>query len=99
VKGGVNVGIGAIIALIIGILALVRGKVPVSKYREARGAAAYFAGVLLLLPFLVGLLVTGAAHPHSQEEADNINLWLIGSTVAAYVIAVAILYLSAKPKT
>jgi hypothetical protein len=93
----------AIIALIIGIIGFVKGRIGVSKARELRGGAMYLVAAIFCLPlplsFLVGL-VMAAINSGRPVPMDSSRVLLAGAlcTWVPILAGVVLAFILARPK-
>lgn len=88
--------LGMEIALaIVGLLALVRGRMTLSKSKVVEGAAARVLGLLALTPvplvLLVSVVMVAVSKPADPEKFVEDKKWTIVAVEAAIVIAVGLL--------
>jgi hypothetical protein len=90
-----------------GIVALVTGKMNVSRTKVARGVPARLAGVVLMLPFPLALvigiialvLMSSGGQPPNANSFQTVDIAItLGSIVFCFVVAMLIAGLNAVPK-
>jgi hypothetical protein len=92
----------AIACLVIGIVALVKGKMAVTGKKEIRGGPLYAAAILLILPlplsFMAGFLLGATAGPEGISE-NTVMVAGVITTWAPILAAIIIGFIFAQPKT
>src|SRR5438105_4235394 len=86
-----------IAAFVVGIIALVKGKVSLSRKRVISGAGARWIGAVLVLPiplafvaaFVAGVIVAISAAGRQQRLQPN-DLWTLGVTIELIVFALCV---------
>ena len=94
--------------LVMGILALVRGKVSLTRNRIVTGTPARTIGVILILPlplalasgFVLGIILVAQAGGAPPQQADLVKYALpleLGIVLLCFVVALIIALINARP--